>query len=112
MFTRSFFIRAFVVLFSVVTGIGLIYAGPMSGYKYVDFHHCWLHLTLSVIGILSVITLKTARIFLVFSSFIFLALSMAGFLTNDTFMNMMFNPMVDYIHLGVAIVLFCIGVFV
>ncbi len=109
MLTRSLFIRGFVVVFSIVTGVGLIYAGPMSGYQYVEFHHCWLHLTLSVIGLFAALTLKTARIFLVFSSIIFFALAMAGFMTHDHFMHMNFNPMVDYIHLGVGIILLGIG---
>ena len=111
MLTRSFFIRAFVVIFCIATGVGLIYAGPMNDYKYVEFHHCWLHLSLSVIGLISVIRLTAARIFLVVSSLIFFALSLCGFLSSDHCMNMGFNPMVNYIHLIVGAVLFSIGVF-
>ena len=105
-------IRGLVVSFALLSISAVLPLGPLMGYHHIDFFHCWVHVVLAILGFLAALSLTTARIYLALASILFLAFAIGGFLNGGNFLLMHFlpHPIVDFVHLGLAVTFFYFGV--
>lgn len=105
-------IRGIVVVFAFLSISAVLVLGPIMGYHHIDFNHCWLHVVLAVLGFLAALSLFTSRLYLGITSILFLVLAIGGFVTGGDFLAMHFlpHPIVDFVHLGLAVTFFYFGV--